>query len=84
MLEPFERRTLTFVVRVWLEPMHQQGEPRWRGQIEHIGSGETAYFKAESGIAEFLAAHIWQMTQHEQLIEGRSFGDGPGGENDDK
>lgn len=58
MTRSFERRTVSFVVRLWVEPAQAQGELHWRGQIEHIGSGETANFQVPAALLEFLAAHL--------------------------
>jgi hypothetical protein len=51
---PFERRSAAFIVRLWAESAAEEGEPEWRGQIEHVGSGEKAYFR---DLAELLG-HI--------------------------
>jgi hypothetical protein len=60
MLEPFERQTLNFVVRLWLEPA-DEGSPRWRGQIEHVGSGQRVHFQAGAGIADLLLSHLGEL-----------------------
>jgi hypothetical protein len=60
MLEPFERQTLNFVVRLWLEPA-DDGGPRWRGQIEHVGSGQCVHFQAGAGIADLLISHLGEL-----------------------
>lgn len=61
MPQPFERRTISFVVRLWAEPMQRQGEPHWRGQIEHVGSGEKVHFQVPAALLEFLAEHIERL-----------------------
>jgi hypothetical protein len=43
---------ITFVVRFW--PETSAGEPRWRGQIEHVQSGEGAAFLDIGGMLSFL------------------------------
>ncbi|MBI3360992.1 MAG: hypothetical protein HY023_07765 [Chloroflexi bacterium] len=44
MLQPFERRTISLVVRLWVEPVTKESsEPRWRGQMENVGTGAKAY-----------------------------------------
>jgi hypothetical protein len=45
----------TFVVRFWRE--WSAGEPRWRGQIEHVSSGQAANFFGTAGLVAFL----WQF-----------------------
>ncbi len=42
----------TFVVRFWRE--WAAGEPRWRGRIEHVQSGQGASFLEIGGLLKFL------------------------------
>jgi hypothetical protein len=42
----------TFVVRFWYET--SAGEGRWRGQIEHVQSGERVAFLALDAMVGFL------------------------------
>jgi hypothetical protein len=42
----------TFVVRFWRET--SAGEPRWRGQIEHVQSGHSAAFLDVDAMLGFL------------------------------
>lgn len=44
--------TATFVLRFRQE--WSAGEPRWRGQIEHVSSGEAANFLGTAGLVAFL------------------------------
>ncbi len=53
MSKSFERQTISFVVRLWVEP--RQGKPHWRGQIERVGSGEKAYFQDVASLLDTLA-----------------------------
>jgi hypothetical protein len=43
---------VTFVVRFWRET--SAGEPRWRGQIEHVHSGKRTDFLEIEGLVSFL------------------------------
>jgi hypothetical protein len=43
---------VTFVVRFWRET--SAGEGRWRGQIEHVQSGEGAAFLNAEGMFRFM------------------------------
>ncbi|NIV30451.1 MAG: hypothetical protein GWN58_13430, partial [Anaerolineae bacterium] len=43
---------ITFVVRFWREA--SAGEWRWRGQIEHVQSGESATFLGLNGMLDFV------------------------------
>ena len=42
----------TFVVRFWREP--SAGQARWRGQIEHVQSGQSAAFLDLEAMLRFL------------------------------
>jgi hypothetical protein len=44
--------TATFVLRFWRE--WSDAEPRWRGRIEHVQSGQGAGFLDIEGLLEFL------------------------------
>lgn len=44
--------TLTFVVRFWRE--WSQGQPRWRGRVEHVESGRQANFLAIEDLLGFF------------------------------
>lgn len=46
------RPTSTFVVRFWYET--SAGERRWRGQIEHVQSGERVAFLELDAMLSFL------------------------------
>jgi len=61
MPQPFERSTISFVVRLWMEATPEQGEPQWRGQIEHIGTGRTAYFQVPAALLAFFTEHIREL-----------------------
>lgn len=55
MPQPFERHTISFIVRLWVEPLREEGESRWRGQIEHVESGDKAHFELPATLLTFLA-----------------------------
>ncbi|MFQ5858677.1 MAG: hypothetical protein ACE5LU_24005, partial [Anaerolineae bacterium] len=61
----FERHTLSFILRLWVEPVQQPGEPRWRGQIEHVDSGEKVYFQVPAALVAFLAQSLRGSSQRE-------------------
>ncbi|HYN88367.1 MAG TPA: hypothetical protein VER55_07545 [Ardenticatenaceae bacterium] len=54
----YERHTLSFVVRLWVEPIQAHGPPQWRGQIEHVASGKKTHFQLPADVVEFLADHL--------------------------
>jgi len=53
MSQPFERHTTSFILRLWVEPM-QSGESQWRGQIEHVETGEKTHFQVPAALVGFL------------------------------
>ena len=57
MSQPFERHTTSFILRLWVEPM-QSSESQWRGQIEHVDSGEKTHFQLPAALVEFLVANL--------------------------
>jgi len=61
----FERHTIAFIIRLWVEPMQEQGEPQWRGQIEQVGGGEKVYFRVPAALVEFLAQSLRGSSQRE-------------------
>lgn len=56
----FERHTISFVLRLWMEPVQEQGGHNWRGQLEHVGSGEKAYFQVPEALLSMLAGYLVQ------------------------
>lgn len=53
------RRIATFVVRLWTEPTAGL-DVVWRGQIEHVQSGDRRGFVEMRFIEEFVADHLRQ------------------------
>jgi len=53
MSDPLPRRTVTFIVRLWVEYL-EQTRPSWRGEIEHVGSGQVRRFGGVSKMLEFI------------------------------
>jgi hypothetical protein len=45
--------TQSFVARIWLEPA-VEGDPKWRGHIQHIQGGEEVYFQDLTEMCDFL------------------------------
>lgn len=58
MSETSERRTVSFIVRLWAESGRAPDESHWRAQIEHVGSGQTTHFQVPAAFLEFLQAHF--------------------------
>lgn len=45
----------SFIVRIWWEDRSQNTEaPVWRGQVQHVASGETAGFCSRAELWDFL------------------------------
>jgi hypothetical protein len=46
--------TELFTVRLWREQLNET-HTEWRGKIQHIGSGETRYFRSLDNMMEFMS-----------------------------
>lgn len=53
----------TFIVRFWPEP--RVSKPRWRGQVQHIQSGERAAFAGEDALLRFIRR--WVQTPESEV-----------------
>jgi hypothetical protein len=52
-------RSASFIVRIWREQTEYEGAlPEWRGSIEHVGSGQRAFFRDLDAIAAFMKPHL--------------------------
>lgn len=58
MSHDFERHTVSFVIRLWQEPAAGKDASQWRGQIEHVPSGEQTYFQISNSLWQFLVQHV--------------------------
>lgn len=47
------RIAATFIVRLWTEHGKDQA-PQWRGQVEHVQSGEQVYFRHLDKMLDFI------------------------------
>ncbi len=75
MAESLERRAVSFIVRLWREPMQQQGAAQWRGQIQRVDSGETASFQIPESFLDFLRAHLPLVGEHAAPFESGQLND---------
>lgn len=50
-------RTATFLVRLWVED-DEEAEHTWRGQVEHVQSGEKQYVHGMAQVAKFIEEHF--------------------------
>jgi heme-degrading monooxygenase HmoA len=60
-------RTHLFTVRVWLEELGA-GQAEWRGEVQHVVSGETRYFRDWPALVASMQA----------MLPEQGGGDGPG------
>lgn len=54
-----EDRTAAFIVRVWRE--RGDGDAavvEWRGSVEHVQSGQRAFFRNLDAVLEFVRPHL--------------------------
>jgi hypothetical protein len=56
----FEDRTASFIVRVWCESGDALASslPTWRGSIEHVPSGQRAFFQELEAVMAFMRPHL--------------------------
>lgn len=56
----FEDRTASFIVRVWCETGDALASsvPTWRGSIEHVPSGQRAFFHELEAVMAFMKPHL--------------------------
>lgn len=71
-----DRRTISFVVRLWQEPVAEDAAPVWRGQIEEVESGEISHFQLSPALVGFLSRLMTDRSSHrvpsEPVPEGKS------------
>lgn len=58
-----EDRTAVFIVRVWCERGDAEssagpGISEWRGSVEHVESGQRAFFRHLDAVCEFMKPHL--------------------------
>jgi len=71
-MRSFEDHVHSFVIRVWQEPRELEGAgAEWRGRIEHVQSGERAYFRSLDKMLEFMMAHLNGAERRPSLIAGK-------------
>lgn len=44
----------SFVLRLWLEPRKIAAPPEWRWHIQHVQSGEEAYFSHLNDVLRYV------------------------------
>ncbi|UJW81642.1 hypothetical protein [Hydrogenophaga sp. SL48] len=57
-----EDRTAVFIVRIWCERGDQPSrDPEWRGSVEHVKSGQRAYFRQLDAVLDFMKPHLSEI-----------------------
>jgi hypothetical protein len=54
------QRSHLFTVRIWSEVLGG-GQTEWRGQVRHVTSGETRYFRDWSSLVTYLVQMLEQL-----------------------
>ncbi len=57
---PEKQSPFTFIVRLWPEKSNG-GQSVWRGSVEHVQSGERAYFQDIERLKEVLLCLVGDM-----------------------
>lgn len=52
-----------FVVRRWRSPV----DDLWRGQIVHVGSGQTACFNSDDELLAYVKRHLQKQTDESKI-----------------
>jgi len=55
--KPHPQQSNLFTLRLWLEPLGD-GRAEWRGQLRHVASGETCYFRSWSSLIAQLSERV--------------------------
>jgi hypothetical protein len=72
-MKSFERHSNSFIIRIWQEPREIEGtNPEWRGRVEHMQSGERAYFRDTTKMVEFIMSHLDDWSESPPLaVKGK-------------
>ena len=61
-MDPFESKTHSFVVKIWLEDADEQEETqKWRGHVTHVPSHQRRYVDDLNGISQFISLYLEEM-----------------------
>lgn len=61
-------RSHLFTVRLWLEELGD-GQTEWRGQVQHVLSGERRYFRDWATLVECVVALLPGLEGYEGSVE---------------
>lgn len=62
-------RSQLFTVRLWAEELGD-GQVEWRGQVQHVLSGDTGYFREWEALLEFLLATVSKVAGEDVSAPG--------------
>lgn len=68
-----EDREELFMMRLWKESLDRT-HMEWRGKIQHVGSGQVAYFRDWSKVMDFIGAALPDLPQSNQSAEEKPSG----------
>lgn len=70
-MDPYQPDTHSFIVKVWLEETGAEKstanatgaarQPRWRGHITHVVSGERRYLQSLAEVKAFIEGYLMRM-----------------------
>ncbi len=66
-MDPFESKTHSFVVKIWLEEDAEgddKVDPTWRGHITHVPSRQRKYIDDMNGITSFISLYLERTGVH--------------------
>jgi hypothetical protein len=58
--------TATFIVRLWLADS-DEAQRAWRGQVEHVQSGEREYVREMAQVTRFMEKHFAEEASEAKL-----------------
>ena len=67
MKSPLTRRTITYIVRVWLEYLHAT-PPVWRGEVASVDGEDVHHFKNLEDLNAFIRRSV-EMESEEDIVE---------------
>lgn len=60
-----------FTLRIWQESVGE-GEVEWRGQLQHVPSGQNFYFREWHVLIRLLLAELTELKLPPDALRGRS------------
>ena len=60
-MELTERKTCSFIIKIWLEETTEGGQVLWRGHITHVPSGNRRYLQDLDEIKDFITPWLERL-----------------------